>query len=77
MLQPDPKKRISWKELQKLLIEEFKIDDYSFYNVIKVYFKHMTTLKIYLTYIIILRKNIEFNPHTFWKSTANFLNQFA
>lgn len=36
-------------------------------NVRKIYFKHLTILKIFLTVIVICRKNIEFNPHPFWK----------
>jgi hypothetical protein len=35
------------------------------------------TLKIFLTFVIILRKDIELNPHPFWKGNSSLLQELA
>lgn len=52
-------------------------DEYHFANTKRIYFKHVKTLKIFLTFIVILRKDIELNPHPFWKTNQAILKELA
>jgi serine/threonine protein kinase len=77
MLKPKPKNRITWMQLRSELIKDYGIDEYYFLNTKKIYFKHMKTLKIFLTFIVIIRKDMELNPHPFWKNNNNLLIELS
>jgi hypothetical protein len=34
-------------------------------------------MSIFLTFIMIIRKNVELNPHLFWKSNSKLLDEFS
>jgi hypothetical protein len=54
-----------------------KVDEFSFLNIRKIYFKHLAQVKIFLSMIILIRKNIEFNPYIFWKDNKILLDHFS
>jgi hypothetical protein len=76
MLRAKPKDRITWVQLKQELLG-LGFDEYHFANTKRIYFKHVKTLKIFLTFIIILRKDIELNPHPFWKTNKTTLQELA
>lgn len=63
MLKPKPKGRITWVELKEYLQDKCQVDYYQFFNVKKIYFKHVKLLNIFLTFVMMIRKNLEYNPH--------------
>lgn len=76
MLVAKPKERITWVQLRQELLG-LGFDEYHFLNTKRIYFKHVKTLRIFLTFIIILRKDIELNPHPFWKQNQIVLQEMA
>jgi serine/threonine protein kinase len=77
MLKAKPKDRITWVKLKELLMNDYGMDEYEFINTKKIYFKHVTITKIFLTFIVILRKDMELNPHPFWKNNHRILSELA
>lgn len=73
MLKPEPKKRITWVKLKEELISNYGVDEYEFINTKRIYFKHVKILEIFLTFIMIIRKDMELNPHPFWKGNTQLL----
>ncbi len=63
MLKAKPKYRITWIKMSEELQKIYDVDEYCFINVRKIYFKHIKISNILLTFIIVIRKNIELNPH--------------
>jgi len=63
MLKPIPDQRISWVGLRDLLIKDFGIGKAQFLDLSAVYPKHLTLLSIFLTILLLIRKNQLYNPH--------------
>lgn len=77
MLRPKPNSRITWPKLKEELQQSYSIDEYEFFNVKKIYFKHVKLINIFLTFVMIIRKNIDLNPHDFWRKDTKLLEEFS
>ena len=73
MLRAKPKNRITWLKLSEELQKIYNVDEYCFFNIKKIYFKHIKISNILLTFVMMIRKNIDLNPHDFWKNNKNLL----
>ncbi len=57
MLKPQPKNRITWVGLREELMEGLGVDEHAFFNTKKIYFRHLRVTKVFLTFVVMLRKD--------------------
>lgn len=77
MLKPMPTQRISWTGLRDLLVQDFGVGKSQFLDVCTVYPGHITLLSIFLTILLLIRKNLEYNPHEFWTRNTELLSRIT
>lgn len=63
--------------LKEELMGKLGVDEHAFFNTKKIYFRHLRVTKVFLTFVVMLRKDSELNPHPFWCKNGPLLTELA